>query len=55
MEEMEEFSEKDFEVDEEIICPNCDRNCGEETICPHCGAMLSDDDELDGFVEEESY
>lgn len=53
MEEIEEFSEKDLAVEEEIICPNCDRNCGTETTCPYCGAILSNDDELDGFVEEE--
>lgn len=39
---------------DDLRCPNCGQyTCG-ESACPHCGAVLPEEDELEGFHEEGS-
>ncbi|MDO8494535.1 MAG: hypothetical protein Q7S68_04285 [Deltaproteobacteria bacterium] len=48
----EDLEEVDFD-ESDPVCPNCGQATEGETTCPHCGAILSDEDELDPFVEDD--
>lgn len=42
------------DTQDDLRCPNCGQYTSGEPICPHCGAVLPQDDELEGFHEEGS-
>lgn len=36
---------------DDFRCPNCGQYTSGESICPNCGAVLPQEDELEGFHE----
>ncbi len=57
---MKELNEKENDGEENLsyeeedpVCPNCGQSTEGATTCPYCGAILSNDNELEDFEDEE--